>query len=151
MPAIARAEGNTTASYVSPVRDQSKGVRAFRISNATSSSSPHSAPPSEAFPCSGSCVPASPSVLPPASTTTRSLPARNSHPISNGQAQPQRFKAPSLPANLHRVHCHAANSGRLQALQFCAPTIRRLSRCATWAPSWDDRSARSTARRAAST
>lgn len=44
MPAIARAEGNTTASYAPPVRDQSKGVHVLRMSSETSSPNSHGAP-----------------------------------------------------------------------------------------------------------
>lgn len=50
MPATARAEGNNPASYVPPVRDQSKGVHALRIAGDTSSPTSHRTPTQRSLP-----------------------------------------------------------------------------------------------------
>jgi len=50
MPAIARAEASTAASYVSPVRDQGKGARDLRVASETSSPNPHIVPTQRSLP-----------------------------------------------------------------------------------------------------
>ncbi len=50
MPATARAEGNNPASYVPPVRDQSKGVHALRIASEASSPNSHGTPTQRSLP-----------------------------------------------------------------------------------------------------
>jgi len=111
MPAIARAEGNTTASYVSPVRDQSKGVRAFRISNATSSSSPHSAPAQRSLPLFR--------VMRPGLTECPAASINNDSQLAGTQLTP----------DIERPSTTAAVQG---ALATCKPAPGPLSRRQLW-------------------
>lgn len=50
MVALARVEGSSKASHVPPVRDQSKGVNAFRIAGEASSPNPHGTPTQRSLP-----------------------------------------------------------------------------------------------------